>query len=902
MKLDRRFLVPEVVQISATDCGPAALTALLGGFGISVDYQRIRETCRTDRDGTSIDTLEDLALMFGLDAEQVLVPLDHVVLREAGLLPGIVVVRHPGSFIHFVLAWSRHRRWLQVMDPAAGRQWVSCARFLEQAYVHHLTVPASAWREWAGSEEFIRPLSHRLSAIGIRRDVIQGLIDEGLRDANWQTLARLDAATRMMSGVVRHGRVGPRAASHLLEAMLSGDGRKWYGDTTIPDRHWSVRAAATEPTGQVRLVASGAVVVRARARRAQRGRTPERVEPEPARRDVAPEAFGDGSAQPVRDLIRFAAFDGLLAPGAVAAALALAAAAVVLEALLFRAFFDLPHLLQVGEQRLLAAIAAVAFLGALLLSDVVAATATARLGRRLEARLRIAVAEALPRLAGRYFESRLASDLAQRAHSVRALRLLPPLAGDLLRAVAELTVTAVAIAWLDPRSAPIAFLAAMIALGVPLGTQYLLAERDLRERNHSGALSRFYLEGLLGLMPIRTHCAERALRREHESLLLKWASAGLALQRVVVVVEGAQALSGFALAVWLLMAYLGRTGDTGGALLLVYWTLNLPLLGQEIALLARQYPAHRNVAARLLEPLRCPAQEVATLDGAAESKPGPVAIRFEEVGVRAAGRMILEGIDVVIERGSHIAVVGASGAGKSTFVGLLLGWYRPASGRIFVDGTRLDGAALRQLRRDTAWVDPVVHLWNRSLFDNLAYGAPPGVDAALGQVIHETGLYDLLRKLPRGLQTPLGDSGGLVSAGEGERVRFGRALLRAHARLVILDEPFRGLERQHRRELLARARERWRHATVLCITHDIGDSATFDRVLVMDAGRIVEDGAPSALASVPASRYRALLESERAVRALFRADRSWRILQLDRGRLGAKSEADDDLRHDGAIR
>jgi len=89
---------------------------------------------------------------------------------------------------------------------------------------------------------------------------------------------------------------------------------------------------------------------------------------------------------------------------------------------------------------------------------------------------------------------------------------------------------------------------------------------------------------------------------------------------------------------------------------------------------------------------------------------------------------------------------------------------------------------------------------------------------------------------------------------------------------------------------------------VLCITHDIGDSATFDRVLVMDAGRIVEDGAPSALASVPASRYRALLESERAVRALFRADRSWRILQLDRGRLGAKSEADDDLRHDGAIR
>src|SRR6476646_1788117 len=107
MKSRRRLFVPEVVQTSAMDCGPASLKCLLEGFGISASYGRLREACQTDVDGTSIDTLEDIASQLGLKAEQVMTPADHLLLPEAGLLPALVVVTTSGVS-HFVVVWRRH--------------------------------------------------------------------------------------------------------------------------------------------------------------------------------------------------------------------------------------------------------------------------------------------------------------------------------------------------------------------------------------------------------------------------------------------------------------------------------------------------------------------------------------------------------------------------------------------------------------------------------------------------------------------------------------------------------------------------------------------------------------------------------------------------------------------------
>src|SRR5512140_2354579 len=107
-KTKRRLLAPEVIQTSAMDCGPASLKCLLEGFGIPVSYGRLREACQTDVDGTSIDTIEEVARQLGLSAEQVMLPLDHLLLPEAAALPAIVVVRLPNGTTHFQVVWRRH--------------------------------------------------------------------------------------------------------------------------------------------------------------------------------------------------------------------------------------------------------------------------------------------------------------------------------------------------------------------------------------------------------------------------------------------------------------------------------------------------------------------------------------------------------------------------------------------------------------------------------------------------------------------------------------------------------------------------------------------------------------------------------------------------------------------------
>src|SRR6185503_2177089 len=142
-----------------------------------------------------------------------------------------------------------------------------------------------------------------------------------------------------------------------------------------------------------------------------------------------------------------------------------------------------------------------------------------------------------------------------------------------------------------------------------------------------------------------------------------------------------------------------------------------------------------------------------------------------------------------------------------------------------------------------------IQLWNRSLLENLLYGAADQSALRHPQAaIEGADLRRVLEKLPDGLQTKLGEGGALLSGGEGQRVRLGRALLRDEARLVILDEPFRGLDRDQRRSLLRRARQVWRHATLLCITHDVSETLGFERVLVVEGGKIVEDATPRLLA------------------------------------------------------
>ena len=884
-----RWFAPEVIQTSAMDCGPAALKCLLEGFGLRASYGRLREACQTSVDGTSIDTLEQVAGLLGLEVQQITLPRENLFLKAAAALPALVVVTLPEGLTHFLVLWRLHGQWVQVMDPARGRRWVRSRELLREIYLHDNQVPAEAFRGWAESEGFRDPLLARLRRLGVRR--ARALFDQAAADPGWRGIAALDAATRATEALVERGALPGRRAARAVELLLA-DARAApaeQGPKLLGEDLWTARPAPPPANPEAKLEAKldeETLIVRGAIALQVTGRKQPEQESDPEQSPLPPELAAITDTRepgPAAKLIALLRADGLWRWPPLVAGLLLAAGGAVFETLLFRGFLDVGRRLPLIEQRIGASVALLLLVAGLLCIEWPVWRGLLGIGRRVELGLRRALAEKIPRVGDRYFQSRTISDMAERAHLIHWLRLLPGQGGQLVRAAGELVVTTIGIAWLHPPSAPLAFALAGSMVALPLLFQPALVERDLRMRNHAGGLARFYLDALLGLVAIRAHAAEAAVAREHDGRLAEWARAAWAGARTAVAAEGAQALVGFGLAAWLLFHYLVTAPGSGWALLLVYWSLTLPLLGQEIGFLIQQYPQHRNVTLRLAELLSAPeASPPACGPGPASPAPRPgMEVRMDQVLVRAAGHDILAIDQLTLEPGSHVAVVGTSGAGKSSLAGLLLGWFEPATGQVLVDGRPLAGEALAQLRRETVWVESGVYLWNASLLDNLRYGSDDRA-RPVGAAVEEADLDEVLGRLPSGLQTPLGESGALLSGGEGQRVRFARGVARGQARLVIFDEAFRGLEAPRRREMLARARARWQDATFLFISHDIEDTLDFDRVLVVAGGRVAEDGAPALLAGQPGSRFGALLHADRRVRARF-GTADWRHLVVRGG-------------------
>ncbi|MCB9871571.1 MAG: ATP-binding cassette domain-containing protein [Planctomycetes bacterium] len=900
----RRLLAPEVVQTSPMDCGPAALKCLLEGFGIRASYGRLREACQTGVDGTSIDVIEVVANQLGLPAEQVSIPVDHLHLDGADALPALAVVRQSDGQTHFVVVWRRHGQWLQIMDPALGRRWVPVRRFADDLLRHEISVPAAEWRAWASSDDFLAPLRERLAALGLSRVAARRLIHAALADRGWFGLGALDACTRMVTAVVRAAGVSRRRPAERLLAALCEGTRDSPRDifTLVPPEYWSV-VPDLQGGGRLeqRLRLRGAVLVRLGAAADVEPTTAADAPPLPPELEAA---LRERTTHPMRALWTLLRADGLLGPAALVVAMLLSVGAVLIEALLFRGIFDIAWALELPLQRMVAVGALVVFAAAVLLLETPIIGESMRFGRHLELRLRMALLAKLPQLPDRYFHSRPISDMAERNHSIQVTRLVPGLGLHLVQALWELALTFAGVVLIDPATAIPAAVLVITVLAMPALVQPFLNERDLRVRSHGAALHGTFLDALMGLVPIRTHRAEASVRRHHEGLLVDWARASRDLLRTSLIAGGAQSAVALGLAAYLLVEHFVRAGGASGSdLLLVYWVLKLPATARSIAGLAQRYPAQRNIVLRLMEPLQAPGGDDLAhassppngdaVDAAAPratEQTGAASVGFRRVAVVAGGHRILESVDLAVAPGEHVAVVGPSGAGKSSLLGVLLGWHRPAAGEVRVDGAALDPAALEHLRRHTAWVDPAVQLWNRSLLDNLGYATAGGGVERIDPVIEAADLERVLHRLPDGLQTHLGEGGALLSGGEGQRVRLARALMQSDVRLVLLDEPFRGLDRRRRRRLLRDARHWWQGATLLCVTHDIAETMDFDRVLVVENGQIVEDDAPRRLARTD-SRYRALLAAELDLRRRVWGGAGWRRLVVRGARVTEREGA-----------
>jgi len=875
------------------DCGPAALKCVFEGFGVNVSYGRLREACQTSVDGTSIDTLEEVAALLGLEAAQLMLPVEHAVAARARTLPAIAVVRMPSGLTHFVVLWRRLGPYLQVMDPARGRRWVRAAAFLRDLYVHTQSIEVASFREFVADPMFAAILAARLAALGGSHGDHQALIAAAIADESWQAIARLDGATRATETLIAAGLLSRGDKAQRLWRALAAT------PNAIAEDHACVTRAGAGPGGEERVLLRGAVLIHLA------GRAP--PQPAGARPLLAAELAAAISEDENPFARARAAWDPkqtwpralLLVP-----LLVLVAVGGLAEVVLSRPLLSAGA--PSGAPRAFAALLALGatVLGAAALELPLVAGARA-LGRTLDVELRRAFFRKLPRLGDRYFASRPVSDMAERAHLIHRVRLFPGIAVQLGRVLLELGLALGAIAWLYPDGAALAAGLFVAACTIPFLAAPVAAERDLRLRTHAGALLRFYLDALLGLPAVRTHGAGPALVREHGDRLAEWRRAGRDLVRTSARIEALTVFVAVAGAAGLVNGYLRTHAATpaaapGTAFLLLFLALRIPTQATTIVGLWRQFPEHRNVTLRLLEPLGAPEDE--TPDGEA-SRPeaaedddttGPAAIAFRDVHVEVAGHLVLRELTLRVAPGEHVAVVGASGAGKSTLVGLALGFHRPARGEVLVDGYPLRGEVLARLRADTAWVEPAVQLWNRTLEENIAYGAPTSLDRLaperLAAALADADLTELTGRIPAGTASLLGEGGGLVSGGEGQRIRFARALARRdRPRLVLLDEPFRGLDRDVRLRLLARARARWAGATLIFVTHDLAHTLEFPRVLVVDEGRVVEDGAPEELAGRPGSLYQRLSTAETRVRAERWSASFWRRVTVHDGHV----EADD---------
>ena len=211
------------------------------------------------------------------------------------------------------------------------------------------------------------------------------------------------------------------------------------------------------------------------------------------------------------------------------------------------------------------------------------------------------------------------------------------------------------------------------------------------------------------------------------------------------------------------------------------------------------------------------------------------------------GKPALQGIDLCARGFMRIGIVGLSGAGKSTLAHLLAGFTSPTSGTILVDGTPATDLHRAGWQHQVAYIPQNPHLFHASLRENIAFYRPGACEADIRRAVAAVGLNGLVRELPRGLDTVVGEAGRALSGGEAHRVALARAVLDPARRIWILDEPTAHLDIETELELKEQLLPLFDGRLVIFATHRLHWVRDMDQVLVMERGRVVETGSPAEL-------------------------------------------------------
>jgi ATP-binding cassette subfamily B protein len=396
---------------------------------------------------------------------------------------------------------------------------------------------------------------------------------------------------------------------------------------------------------------------------------------------------------------------------------------------------------------------------------------------------------------------------------------------------------------------PVYALITVVAVGLYIFfTVYVTEWRNkfIREANQAdNTTNSRAIDSLLNYETVKYFNNEQYEAKIYDGFLASWEQARLKNRLSLLVLNSGQALL-IALAVTALMYLAARDVVSQQLSLGELVMLNAYLIQLFLPLnfLGFVYREIRRALTDLENMLGLLTRKPAIID-AADAQPlklNGADIRFQNVSFRyQAERPILQDLSFQVPGGSKVAIVGASGAGKSTIVRLLYRFYELEAGQILIDGQDIRKVSLDSLRRAIAIVPQDTVLFNTSIRDNIAYAKPDASAAEVDRAITMAQLQDFINSLPQGDQTQVGERGLKVSGGEKQRIAIARAILKGSP-ILVFDEATSSLDSASEQAILKAMREVARQHTSLVIAHRLSTITDADQILVLQHGQLVEQG------------------------------------------------------------